>query len=57
MKKKELYRTIYKSEQQFYESVDNYIRFYNTERPHNTLNYKTPNKFELQYNKKKANSI
>lgn len=56
MKENELYRTIYKSERQFYESVDNYIRFYNMERPHSTLNYKTPNKFELQYNEKKASS-
>ena len=57
MKKEELYRTIYKSERQFCESVDNYIHFYNTERPHSTLNYKTPDKFELLYEEKKANAI
>lgn len=57
MKKEELYRTIYKSERQFCESVDNYIRFYNAERPHSTLNYKTPDKFELLYEEKKSNAI
>lgn len=56
MKKEELYRTIYKLERQFCESVDNYIRFYNTERPHSTLNYKTPNKFEMQYEEKNVSS-
>ena len=57
MKKEELYRTIYKSERQFCESVDNYIHFYNAERPHSTLNYKTPDRFELLYEEKKANAI
>lgn len=57
MKKEELYRTIYKSERQFCESVDSYIRFYNTERPHSTLNYKTPDKFELLYEEKRASAI
>ena len=57
MKKEELYRTIYKSERQFCESVDNYIHFYNSERPHSTLNYKTPDKFEHLYAEKKANII
>ncbi len=57
MKKEELYRTIYKSVRQFCESVDSYIHFYNSERPHSTLNYKTPDKFELLYEEKKANAI
>lgn len=31
MKREEIYRTRYKSEQQFAESVDNYVKFYNTQ--------------------------
>ena len=46
LKKEELYRTNYKSEREFFESVDNYILFYNTKRPHGTLAYKTPERFE-----------
>lgn len=57
MKREEIYRTQYKSEQQFAKSVDNYIKFYNTQRPHSTLNYKTPDQFEAIYEgeKKSAN--
>ena len=46
MKREEIYRMRYISEQQFVKSVDNYIEFYNTQRPHSTLNYKTPDQFE-----------
>lgn len=53
MKREEIYRTHYKSEQQFAKSVDNYIEFYNTQRPHSTLNYKTPDQFEALYEVKK----
>ena len=53
MKREEIYRTHYKSEQQFAKSVDNYIEFYNTQRPHSTLNYKTPDQFEVIYEVKK----
>ena len=53
MKREEIYRTHYKSEQQFAKSVDNYIEFYNTQRPHSTLNYKTPDQFEAIYEVKK----
>lgn len=37
IKREEIYRTHYKSEQQFAKSVDDYIEFYNTQRPHSTL--------------------
>ena len=47
MKREEIYRTQYKSDQQFMKSVDTYIEFYNTRRPHSTLRYKTPDQFEL----------
>ena len=53
MKREEIYRTHYKSGQQFAKSVDNYIEFYNTQRPHSTLNYKTPDQFEAIYEVKK----
>lgn len=53
MKREEIYRTQYKSEQQFIESVDAYIKFYNTQRPHSTLNYKTPDQFEAIHEGKK----
>lgn len=56
MKKEEIYRTIYSSERQFYERIDNYIRFYNSKRPHKTLNYKTPDQFELLYKEKNNDS-
>ena len=56
MKREEIYRTHYKSEQQFAKSVDNYIEFYNTQRPHSTLNYKTPDQFEAIYEGKKKSA-
>lgn len=56
MKREEIYRTQYKSEQQFAKSVDNYIEFYNAQRPHSTLNYKTPDQFEKIYEGKKTSA-
>lgn len=52
MKKEELYRTNYKSENDFRKSVEQYIRFYNYERPHSTLAYKSPDRFEREYGSK-----
>lgn len=49
MKREEIYRTQYKSERQFIKSVDAYVDFYNIQRPHSTLNYKTPAQFEAIY--------
>lgn len=54
MKREEIYRTQYKSERQFRESIGHYIDFYNTQRPHSTLTYKTPDKFEALYAAKKS---
>ena len=45
-KREEAYRKDYTSEQHFRKSVGEYIRFYNEVRPHQTLNYKTPQAFE-----------
>lgn len=49
-KREEAYRKDYTSEQHFRKSVEEYIRFYNEVRPHQTLNYRTPQAFEDAYN-------
>ena len=48
-KKEEAYRRHYSSERDFRKSVDKYIQFYNEVRPHQTLSYKTPKRFEELY--------
>ena len=53
MKREEIYRMQYKLERQFMESVDAYIEFCNTKRPHSTLNYKTPEQYESLYERRK----
>ena len=45
-KKEEAYRRDHSSVAAFRKSVDEYIRFYNEVRPHQTLLYKTPAQFE-----------
>ena len=50
-KKEEAYRRDYSSEQDFRKSVEQYIQFYNESRPHKTLGYKTPERFEELYGK------
>jgi len=52
-KKEEAYRRKYTSENDFKKSVDEYIKFYNERRPHSTLAYKSPCRFEELYGKKK----
>lgn len=51
-KREEAYRRNYTSENDFRKSVDEYIRFYNEKRPHATLAYKTPIRFEETYGKR-----
>jgi transposase InsO family protein len=53
LKKEELYRNNYKSEREFRASVDEYIIFYNTKRPHETLANKIPDRYEEIYENKK----
>ena len=48
-KKEETYWREYTSERHFRKSVDEYIRFHNKVRPHQTLKYKTPQAFEATY--------
>lgn len=49
MKKEELYRRKYRSEKEFRQAVDDYMVFYNTKRPHQTLKYKTPEQAEAAF--------
>lgn len=53
-KRGEAYRRDYSSEVDFRKSVDGYIRFYNEQRPHQTLAYKSPVRFEELYGQKKT---
>ena len=49
LKREELYRTKYRSENEFKTAVDNYMIFYNFKRPHCKNQYKTPDNKELEY--------
>ena len=51
-KKEEAYRREYTSEQSFRKSVEQYIQFYNTSRPHQTLKYMTPDAYEKVFYEK-----
>lgn len=50
LKREELYRTNYTSERHFRKSLSEYMDFYNEQRPHSTLNYRTPSKAETDFN-------
>lgn len=49
MKREELYRTKYRSEQELRAAVADYIKFYNETRPHAKNGYKTPARKEQEY--------
>ena len=51
-KREEAYRRDYSPEADFRKSVDEYVRFYNEQRPHQTLAYKSPVRFEELYGQK-----
>lgn len=55
LKREELYRTKYRSENEFRTAVKNYMIFYNEKRPHAKNGYKTPAKRELEFFSKQAN--
>ncbi len=55
LKREELYRAKYRSENEFRTAVDKYMIFYNEQRPHAKNGYKTPMKKELDYYDKQAN--
>ena len=54
MKREELYRSKYRSEKEFRKGVEEYIRFYNDERPRSKNKYKTPSQKEAEYFSKQA---
>lgn len=49
MKREELYLTKYRSENEFRKAVTAYVERYNTQRPHTTLRYKTPQQAEAEF--------
>lgn len=49
LKKEELYRVKYRSIRDFEQSVDEFMKRYNEERPHVTLRYKTPTVYEKAF--------
>ncbi len=49
LKREELYRTKYRSENDFRAAVDKYMIFYNEQRPHAKNKYKTPAQKEADY--------
>ena len=55
LKREELYRTKYRSENEFRTALKNYMEFYNEKRPHAKNGYKTPAKRELEFFSKQAN--
>lgn len=48
-KREGLYRYRFKTERDFFESIDTYMTFYNSRRPHSILMNQTPDKFESTY--------
>ena len=54
LKREELYRTKYRSENEFRTAVDTYMVFYNEQHPHAKNGYKTPFKKELDFLDKQA---
>lgn len=56
-KREEAYRHEYSSEADFRKSVDAYVDFYNYVRPHQTLAYKAPARFEDLYGKEKTQDL
>ena len=49
MKREELYRKKYRTENELYQSIDEYMEFYNSRRPHSKIQYKTPEQKEREY--------
>lgn len=51
-KREALYRYRFKTEKDFFESIDEYMLFYNNSRPHSVLMSQTPDKYEAEYFRK-----
>lgn len=54
LKREELYRTKYRSDKEFKKAVDDYMAFYNSQRPHSNNNYRTPDAKEAEYYSKNS---
>ena len=54
LKREELYRTKYRSDKEFKKAVDEYMVFYNSQRPHSNNNYRTPDAKEAEYYSKNS---
>lgn len=52
LKKEELYRKTYRSPEEFFQSVKDYINYYNNSRLHSRLNYRTPKEVLDEYDEK-----
>lgn len=52
LKKEELYRKTYHSPEDFFQSVKEYIKYYNNQRLHSRLNYRTPKEVLDEYDEK-----
>ena len=52
LKKEELYRKTYRSPEEFFQSVKDFINYYNNSRLHSKLNYRTPQEVLDEYDKK-----
>ena len=48
-KQEEFYRTNYKTETEVKKSLNKFMNFYNTKRPHSLLRYRTPDAYEAKY--------
>lgn len=51
LKKEAIYHNLYSSPDELNSVMEEYIHFYNEERPHRKLNMKTPLQFETEFNK------
>lgn len=49
LKREELYRKKYRTENELYQAIDDYMEFYNTRRPHAKIQYKTPEQKDREY--------
>ena len=54
LKQEEIYRKDYRSEKDMLRSITIFMEFYNNSRPHSMNGYRTPNKHEAAYYKRKA---
>lgn len=57
LKREELYRSKYRSENELRAAVDKYMIFYNEQRPHATNQYKTPAQKESEFFRKPEENL